>query len=190
MGVAVSIRTTLDATGNEAVRVYPANWIDPPAPARQRGTVAWRIPYTRVDPRTVAAAPIDAVWTDVSAGSDAYWGALCEWWATGETFAILEHDIVCRPDVIKAFEACPEPWCVFGYADICHPECMEAWRNELGCTRFRVELIAAVPDAVASIPPERRDWHNVCDGLGDNLRAAGYSHHWHFPWVDHHHMRA
>ena len=96
MGVAVSIRTTLDATGNEAVRVYPANWIDPPAPARQRGTVAWRIPYTRVDPRTVAAAPIDAVWTDVSAGSDAYWGALCEWWATGETFAILEHDIVCR----------------------------------------------------------------------------------------------
>lgn len=66
---------------------------------------------------------------------------------------------------------------------------MEAWRNELGCTRFRAELIAAVPDAVSSIPTDGWDWHNLCDGLGGNLRRAGFSHHWHFPPVRHHRMR-
>ena len=63
---------------------------------------------------------------------------------------------------------------------------MESWRNALGCTRYRKELIAAVPDALLSIPADNWDWHNVCDGLGNNLRAAGYSHHWHEPWVSHH----
>lgn len=56
----------------------------------------------------------------------------------------------------------------------------------LGCTRFRKELIEAVPDALTSIPEDNWDWHNMCDGVGNNLRAAGYTHHWHTPPVEHH----
>lgn len=160
----------------------------PPAPTPRGGSIAWYVPYTAVHPVTVDAAPKDAVWVDVSSSTEAYFSALHHIWAQGETFALLEHDVVCRPDVIAELEACPEPWCLYGYADICHPECQEAWRNQLGCTRFREELIAAVPDAISSIPPDERDWHNLCDRLGERLRAAGFTHHWHDPWVDHHRM--
>jgi hypothetical protein len=70
---------------------------------------------------------------------------------------------------------------------------MENWRNELGCTRFRAELIQAVPDALEGTPlgnnglPITWDWKNLCDGLGNNLRAAGATHHWHYPAAEHHH---
>ena len=147
----------------------------------------------------MAGAPPAAEWHDVSADGDAYWRLLCDVWSDGESFLIVEHDVVCRPDVLEQVEACPEPWCTFGYEPICHPECLEAWANMLGCTRFSADLIAAAPDAVSSIPPELRDWHNLCDHLaGDkvngtpaplrpgSLRAAGFTHHWHTPPVTHH----
>ena len=51
--------------------------------------------------------------------------------------------------------------------------------------RRRSELIAAVPDAVSSIPREGWGWQNLCDGLGQNLRKAGFTHHWHEPAVQH-----
>jgi hypothetical protein len=128
------------------------------------------------------------VWVDVSSSDLAYYGALYDMWLRGETFAILEHDVVCRPDVIEQFEECPEPWCAFGYADICHPRCMDAWANALGCVRFRKELVSEVPDALSAIPRDGWDWHNLCDGLGANLRAQNFTHHWHWPPVEHHHM--
>lgn len=182
-----TIRTTVAPSGNAAVFVDRGGYSEPPAPQPRTSGTQFYIPYTRVHAATVAGAPADAIWVDVSSGPDAYFGALHGWWAAGETFAIIEHDIVCRPDVAEAFNACPEPWCAFGYDDICCPGCMEAWANELGCTRFRREIIEAVPDAVSSIPPDGWDWHNLCDGLGRNLRDLGYSHHWHAPAVEHFH---
>ena len=122
---------------------------------------------------------------------------MCEWWERGESFAVVEHDVVCRPDVIEGFETCPEPWCVHPYTPICHEACMEAWANMLGCTRFSTELIQACPDAVSSIPPELRLWNNLCDHIAGNkingtpceqnplgIRAK-FNHHWHHPAVEH-----
>ncbi len=158
----------------------------PPTPAPQVGDVRWYVPYTALHPATVAAAPPDAIWVDVRSSTHAYFAALASWWADGDTFAVLEHDVLCRLDVIAELEACPELWCLYGYDPMCHPACQEAWRNQLGCTRFRAEILAAVPDAVSGIPADGRDWHGVCDGLGNNLRAAGFTHHWHGPAVEHH----
>jgi hypothetical protein len=150
-----------------------------------------------------AGAPGTAEWVDVSCDPHAYWRLLDRVWAecvdSGDSLMVVEHDVVCRPDVIEQFETCPEPWCVFGYTPICHERCREAWANMLGCTRFSAELIAACPNALSTIPPELRDWHNLCDHLaGDkvngvpaaslrthSLRAAGFSHHWHTPAVHH-----
>ena len=128
---------------------------------------------------------MDAVWVDVSHSEVAYYGALRWMWERRETFAVLEHDVVCRPDIVRELEECPEPWCLCWYADVCHFECREGWRNQLGCTRFRKELIDAVPDALSSVSEDRWIWNNVCDALGENLRAAGFSHHWHGS-VEHH----
>ena len=184
-------------TGNRTILIPRAKFeggLQPPAPMPLVGETHWYIPYTAVHPRTVAGAPADAVWLDVSSSPIAYYGALLDIWERGETFAMLEHDVVCRPDVIAAFENSTAPWECFGYSDICCQDehgrspCMEAWRNLLGCTRFSKEIIEAVPDAVSSIPRDNWDWHNVCDGLGANLRAAGFTHRWCFPAVEHHHL--
>ena len=169
--------------------------------------------FTRRDPRTIAGSPKNAQWSDVSSSPFAYCAALCKWWETavveGTDLAIVEHDVVCRPDIIETFVNCPEPWCSFTYADICCQDengwspCMEAWRNMIGCTRFRAELIADVPNAVSAVPahcpdsctehgPAERDqhwdWHLICNQVLDNVRAAGYQHHWHWPGAEHHHF--
>ena len=157
------------------------------------------VPFTKRHP-VVEAAAIGAEWHDVSADDRAYWRLMCSLWEAGESFLVIEHDVVLRPDVLTQFEECPEPWCAFGYSDICHVECMEAWANTLGCTRFTGELIRATPDAVSSIPPSERGWPNLCDHIaGDkfhgtpcelrpgSLRYTGFSHHWHYPAVEHLH---
>lgn len=163
-------------------------------------TTRFYVPFTEINQQVVDSAPADAIWVDVSAHKDAYWEALRDIWDRGETFAIIEHDVLFRPDVAEQFEACPEPWCSFGYDNICHIECQEAWANQLGLTRFRAELIAACPDALSSIPEDRRNWQNVCDEIAGNkiggvdqptlrpksVRAANFSHHWHYPAVGHH----
>lgn len=157
------------------------------------------VPFTVRNPEVQAAAPPWAEWVEVSGDPLAYWRTMLEHWVPDDDLIVVEHDVVLRPDVLVQFDECPEPWCVFGYADMCHEACREAWANMLGCTRFRKELIAAVPDAVSSIPEDRRGWHNLCDEIaGDkvagiptelrpsSLRAAGFTHHWHSPYVAHH----
>jgi hypothetical protein len=144
-------------------------------------------PYTARHPSTLLGAPAGAEWHYVGQDDHAYWRLLGDLWAAGEAFLIVEHDVVCRPDVVEQVANCPEPWCAFPYDDMCHWECMEAWRNTLGCTRFSAEIIRAVPDAVTAIEGRYRDWHVLCDGLGRNLRRC-FTHHWHMPAVRHHHM--
>src|SRR5450631_3934552 len=145
------------------------------------------IPFTARHPDTLAGAPAGAEWVDVSDGPHEYWRVLCAFWARGEDLTIIEHDVVCRPDITEAFASCPEPWCAFPYSNHDDSEA-EAWRNMLGCTRFRRELVRAVPDAVSSIPEQHRDWHNVCDGIGNHVRDAKFWHHWHLPPAVHHRM--
>jgi hypothetical protein len=197
-------------SGNQVV--FVSEGAQPPLPEPHQG-LQFYCAYTSVDPRTVAGAPAGTIWANVSQSPLAYWGALRSWWRKAEAFATFEHDVVVRADVVEAFESCPENWCVFPYADMCCQDetgfspCMESWRNELGCTRFRAEIIAAVPDALDGIPignnglpiSDGWDWHNACDGLGNNLRAIKgtkraeqpgaqrFTHHWHYPAVEHHH---
>src|ERR1017187_6850110 len=136
------------------------------------------VPYAgdRFMQETAAAAPADAVFVDVSGDVTNYWSAFCEWWAasvaSGEDLVVIEHDVVSRPDVIEQFESCDCLWATFPYHNVCHRECQEAWRNQLGLTRFRAELIAACPDALSSIHAGwspylqlRRVYRNLCDEI-------------------------
>lgn len=143
------------------------------------------VPFTVRHPETEAGLPDDAEWVDVSGSIYEYWNALRDYWLPQHDLTIIEHDVQARPEIFEEFEACPEPWCVFPYSNHTNADA-EAWRNMLGCTRFRKELIAAVPDALTNCQPRWRDWHYTCDGIGFNLRAAGFSHHWHGPAVRHH----
>jgi hypothetical protein len=146
------------------------------------------VPYTARHLSTITGVPDDAEWRYVGDSPTDYWRLLCEVWERGEDVIIIEHDIQARPDVFAGFTACPNPWCLHPYSNHDRSD-SEAWKNALGCTRFRRELISAVPDAVSSIQDPHRDWHNLCDGIGWNLREAAYTHHWHWASVWHHRMQ-
>jgi len=52
------------------------------------------IPHTARHPLTVSTAPENATWVDVSQSNVAYYAALAAWWDRGETFMVLEHDVI------------------------------------------------------------------------------------------------
>lgn len=161
--------------------------VDPPAP-RGTGPTAVYVPYTKVLPQVVKGAPPFAVWVDVSSDPEAYWGLLLDLWDRQEDFVILEHDVVFQRGILGKFSVCPDPWCLHPYSPACpcgNPRCRETEQNNLGCTRFRAELMVAVPDAVNSIPIELRHFSRLCDGLAANLREAEFDHHFHEPGVSH-----
>jgi hypothetical protein len=145
------------------------------------------IAFTAKHPLTLRGAPADAEWVYVGEDPHDYWRTLCSFWERGDDLTVIEHDIMCRPDVVEGFAACPKPWCLHKYSNHDAGD-SEAWMNALGCTRFRKEIVLAVPDAVSNIEPQWRDWHNLCDGIGENLRAAQFRHHWHEGAVLHHVM--
>lgn len=184
------------ADGNEVILVRPdrADCLPTPPPVAPRtGSIQYHCPFTAIHPLTVAGAPPGTVWTYVGASPLAYWAALCGWWedavALGTGLAVFEHDVVCRPDIVEAFETSPDPWLSAGYQDVCCQDpvgwsdenrarweaigsppgwspCLESWADLLGCTRYSAELIAAAPDAPHRIPADNRDWHYMCGGSG------------------------
>lgn len=136
------------------------------------------IPFTVRRAVTMAAAPANATWVDVSCSPIAYYATLLDWWSRGETFMIVEHDICVTPEIIREMDECPEPICRCSYSDLCCAGCREAWRHHIGCTRFRAEVVRAVPDAVSAMPPDTWDWTVACNGIGEAV-APRFGNHWH-----------
>lgn len=96
-------------------------------------------PRTKVLPEVVAALDASGYpWTPVDVSSDdaAYHRLLCDLAATGEGFALVEHDIVIAPHILAEFDACPSAWCVAGYSYI-----GGGIYAGLGCCRFRAGVI-------------------------------------------------
>jgi hypothetical protein len=72
---------------------------------------------------------------------ESYYRLLASMWAAGETFATVEHDIVCWPGALQQLENCPEQWCTLPYY------CSVGWiKDGLGCTKFSEQLIRRYPD--------------------------------------------
>lgn len=61
-------------------------------------------------------------------------------WADGETFVLLEHDVVPWPGAVDALLACDEPWCVHEY-----PFAANAVRWALGCVKVAERLLRGDP---------------------------------------------
>ena len=143
------------------------------------------VPYTVRHSLTEQGVPAWADWVYVGNSPYDYWRLLCDWWT--EEFTVIEHDVRATPEIFAEFEACPEPWCYFHYSNHTK-ENAEAWRyGILGCTRFRDEIIQAVPTALTELGWRFRDWHVLSTGLGMTLREAGFEPHVHGV-VDHHRM--
>jgi hypothetical protein len=145
------------------------------------------VPYTVRHPSTEAGLKgQDPSWVFVGDSDCDYWRVLCDWWKP-RSFTVIEHDVRASPEIFTAFNKCPESWCYFTYDNFL-PEDAEAWHfGILGCTRFRTQIIEAVPGALTDMQWRYRDWHYVSTGLGKTLREAGFEPHIH-GIVDHHRM--
>lgn len=125
---------------------------------------------------------------DVSGHNEAYATLLENLWATGEDFAIVEHDIEVHEYALQDFMDCREPWCSNEYKV---GEALIAYG--LGCVRFRKELMEAEPDAIVAhtalgpgLTPAR-DWRRLDVRTVSTLRTRGYEPCVHEPPVNHHH---
>ncbi len=85
-------------------------------------------------------------------GEYGYYNLLADLWRAGETFVVIEHDIVVYPGAIGAMLDCDHGWCgtVYPYraAEIA---C-------LGCTKFSAEFIAAHPGVPAWVAAREHGW--------------------------------
>jgi hypothetical protein len=80
--------------------------------------------------------------------SDFEYGILLEQlWSAGETFMLVEHDIVIHEGLVEEFAACPEEWCSSPYTYFDQPVTTSG--GGLGCTKFAAELMARWPEMMA-----------------------------------------
>ena len=100
----------------------------------------------------------------------------------GDSFTIVEHDIVTWPGAIAEIESCPEQWCTFPYY------CSVGWIVDgLGCTKFGRDLIASHPDFLKPpFPPCCQHTRHYCglDRLiAHRMQELGIKPHVHSPGV-------
>lgn len=70
-----------------------------------------------------------------------YYDLVYRLWAEGDTFCIVEHDIVVWPSAINELEHCQELWCTRPYY------CSVGWIEDgLGCTKFDKQLMIQYPN--------------------------------------------
>jgi hypothetical protein len=82
---------------------------------------------------------------DVSGSDTAYYELLCQLWADGKSFCLVEHDIVVTLGTIESMDGCGHEWCVSKY-----PYLRGTYWG-LGCTRFRAPLLKRFPDLMDEV---------------------------------------
>jgi hypothetical protein len=134
------------------------------------------VPFVTISPETRKALDASGYpWegVDVSSSLTAYWEALSDLWGYGETFCVVEHDIVVGPSTLSTFESCLEPWCGSPYPYL------SGMYAGLGCTRFRAEFIVDLPNAIEkageiNYPNHgQRHWCTTDDALKSVLSGYG-----------------
>lgn len=137
------------------------------------------VPYATLHPTTeqVMKASGLAVEFVHMPDDDAYRRELRERWAIGQTFVIVEQDIVPWPGAIEELHSCMGLWCacaykLFGGYGIFH---------SFGCAKFSAELIAKLP----SVWDEPCHWSLLDQRFVFAAQAIGETPHSHRPPVIH-----
>ena len=108
-----------------------------------------------------------------------YQAVLSEYWAEGESFINVEHDILCHPGALDELADCPEILCGYGHGDEMYgPD----HGPKLGCIKFEAEFIAKFPDVWSETLPTNA-WSVTDTVLARAVQAAGFPVHQHFPGV-------
>jgi hypothetical protein len=99
-----------------------------------------------------------------------YWEVLRDAWADGESFILIEHDLEFDDKALSALEACPRPVCT-----------VAGWFR---LTRFRSEMMRAIPDVFESLRPSERHWIPMEWQARTRMERAGFGLHSHIGEAD------
>ncbi len=102
------------------------------------------LPYTQLDPWVLSmlqAEPIDLTLVEMTT-TYSYFELLSQLWAEGETFVIVEHDILVYPGAIQEIWDCEVPFC--GKPYVIHG----GFAACFGCTKFDASFLRAFPNAM------------------------------------------
>lgn len=108
----------------------------------------------------------------------AYAALICQLWAAGEGFVIVEQDVVPPPGAIRALLACPRKWC--GHLLPCGDRGLPA---TLGLAGFSTDLLHKAPRAAERAlrapgsPGGYVGWSGVDSALRHQL--GPWRRHWH-----------
>lgn len=142
----------------------------------------------RIEPETTAALGASGfAWQAVNVGGSdtAYTELLAARWQAGETFAVVEQDIVPWRGALAELEDCARPWCSFTYP------LRDGMHAGLGCARFRGEFLRVFPSAVEDTLAESTEvhpagfWCSLDDRLARSLTRLGAKKHVHQTPVGH-----
>lgn len=115
------------------------------------------VPTTHIN--SAVAEALDATgreWrTEWVGGSDtAYYCLLRDLWAAGETFTLVEHDIVVTGEALDSLDECDSDWCACPYPYV------NGWVFAgLGCTRFDAAIVRRHPDLMGVVADMSDDTH-------------------------------
>lgn len=122
------------------------------------------VPYTELHPdlpRVLRQDHIDARYVRMEDDLH-YWRLLRELWWEGQSFIVVEHDILPWPGALQGLWECPEPWCAYPYYLSHDPRPTPA----LGCAKFGAALMADAPGM----------WDRLAEGR--DFRCQGDPRHW------------
>jgi hypothetical protein len=107
-----------------------------------------------------------------------YYDLLASAWEAGESFCVVEHDIIVWPGALQKLADCPHGWCTRPYY------CSVGWIEDgLGCTRFSAEFIRQHPDLLREPFPSccshTRNWCGLDRLIAHKLGAGGLKPHVH-----------
>jgi hypothetical protein len=130
--------------------------------------------------RSVKAYAPDAKFIDTSAHDYAYRDALQRHWTGERDLAVIEQDIEITADVVKTFNSCRRPWCVYDYQG---PPHLGYLNFCLGCTKFSAQLQREVP--FSSLDLEAMVWSVVDVSINKGI-GKRFARHVHGSVVHHH----
>lgn len=109
-----------------------------------------------------------------------YGELLVELWQSGESFILLEHDVVPWPGAITQLAECPELWCSYEY-----PLAPNTLRPALGCIKVSCIVINAYRNLPARFGWAERIWSQMDGAVCPALESIAGKTHIHKPPLAH-----
>jgi hypothetical protein len=109
----------------------------------------------------------------VGDSDESYWELLSSLWCAGETFCIVEQDVIVRHDSLAELARCQNPWCAFPVPY------MGTEYAGMACVKFADSLMGMCPNALDQVAemsnPDhpKRHWCTQDAWLQQVLAKAG-----------------